>query len=381
MAGDLVHALGGLFGLYTGRVVDGMAGLPAKIAAALPLAWLSALAGWMESSGRYLLAGLGRLIGETTGSQVGSAYFEHELGVMVIFGSIFAVPLLLLTAIHAVVHQDLGLLIRTVVMKLPLALVFTGVAVELVSLGLSLTDGLCGDILRSSTGGRPLFSGLTHALGPTGAKGAASGAVLGFVSLIGSGLVIIGTLVIWLELVFRSAAIEAATLFLPLALIGLVWPATSHWARRLGEILAALILSKLAVVAVLALGAGQLIDAGGGGFAAVISGVALLLLAAFTPLVVLRFVPIIDREVFSHLEYSSRAPLMAAAGVVTGGVGALGAGVGFARWALGRMTGNDGGGDSPIGMHRGGNSVWPPGGLGNGSDGLRSGGPGDGTNG
>ena len=58
--------------------------------------------------------------------------------------------------------------------------------------------------------------------------------------------------VLWLELAVRSAAIGAAALFLPLALVGLAWPATSHWARRLGETLAALVLSKLVIAAVLA---------------------------------------------------------------------------------------------------------------------------------
>ena len=63
---------------------------------------------------------------------------------------------------------------------------------------------------------------------------------------------------LWLELLIRSAAVYVAVLFLPLAIATLVWPAVSHWCRRLVETLAALILSKFVIVAVLSLAAGAL---------------------------------------------------------------------------------------------------------------------------
>ena len=98
--------------------------------------------------------------------------------------------------------------------------------------------------------------------------------------------------VLWLELAVRSAAIAAASLFLPLALVGLAWPATSHWARRLGETLAALVLSKLVIAAVLALAAGLLVSSSG--VAGVVEGVALLAVAAFAPFALLKLVPVVE---------------------------------------------------------------------------------------
>jgi hypothetical protein len=112
-----------------------------------------------------------------------------------------------------------------------------------------------------------------------------------------------------------------AVLFLPLALAALVWPAISHWCRRLAETLAALVLSKLVIAAVLSLAAGALaggIGVGatggdGGGFASVITGVALLVIATMSPFTLLRLIPAIEAGAVAHLE-SGRSQLMAAPG-------------------------------------------------------------------
>jgi hypothetical protein len=128
-----------------------------------------------------------------------------------------------------------------------------------------------------------------------------------FVLFLGGLVVAVAAMLLWLELVVRTAAIYVAVLFLPLAMATLVWPAVSHWCRRLAETLAALVLSKLVVVAILSLAAGAL--AGNGGTAdlsGVISGAALLLLAAFSPFTLLRLVPAVEAGAVMHLEGVSR---------------------------------------------------------------------------
>ena len=88
----------------------------------------------------------------------------------------------------------------------------------------------------------------------------------------------------------------------------LVWPAVSHWCRRLAETLAALVLSKFVVAAVLSLSVGAIAGGlgtegpNGGGFAAVISGIALLLIAALAPFTLLKLVPVAEAGALAHLE-------------------------------------------------------------------------------
>jgi hypothetical protein len=101
-----------------------------------------------------------------------------------------------------------------------------------------------------------------------------------------------------------------AVLFLPLALATMVWPAVSHWCRRLADTLVALILSKLVIAAVLALAVGALAGglgvgatgSDGGGFAAVVSGIALLIIATLSPFTLLRLIPAVEAGAVSHLE-------------------------------------------------------------------------------
>ena len=196
--------------------------------------------------------------------------------------------------------------------------------------------GAAGDPTRN------LLTGLVSQLvQPSGFGLAAFG---GFVLVLTAAIV---AFLLWLELAVRSAAVGAAALFLPLALIGLAWPATAHWARRLGETLAALVLSKLVIAAVLALAAGLLVSSSGG--ASVVEGVALLAIAAFSPFSLLKLVPAVEAGAIGHFEGLSRRPIRAAHLALVGGDGAaflanLG---GAARGGLGSGGSSRPGGSSP----------------------------------
>jgi len=121
-------------------------------------------------------------------------------------------------------------------------------------------------------------------------------------------LIAVAAFVLWLELLIRAAAVYVAVLFLPLALATLVWPAVSHWCRRLVETLAALIISKFVIVATLSLAAGAVASgtAGSGshgsGFSSVLAGGALLLMATFVPFAILRMIPAVEAGAVAHLD-------------------------------------------------------------------------------
>jgi hypothetical protein len=274
------------------------------------------------------------------------------------------------------------MLVRTFLVYLPLSLLLTGVAVELVRLGLAVTDALSNRVLAGSG------VDTTNLLGPVSTffagVGAVEPAVPAFVVFVGGILVALAALVLWLELVVRAAAISAAALFLPLALTSLVWPAVAHWCRRLADTLAALVLSKLVIAAVLSLaaaalagGLGQSGASSGGGFSAVVVGIALLAVATLAPFTLLRLVPAIEQGAVAHLE-GTRHRLQAAAGapVRTGslalgfvqtastpssaaagelGTGAGAEGLGSRAPSIGMVTGEHDVGESPgpVGAGRG----------------------------
>ena len=115
--------------------------------------------------------------------------------------------------------------------------------------------------------------------------------------LLGALLAAVLALVVWIELVLREAAIYVAVVFLPLALAGLTWRSTAHWARRLAEWLVAIILSKLAIAVAFAVAGSMLGEArsGSGGLSTVIAGCAVLLIAACTPWVLLQLIPFAEQ--------------------------------------------------------------------------------------
>jgi hypothetical protein len=96
-------------------------------------------------------------------------------------------------------------------------------------------------------------------------------------------------LAVWVELLVRAAAVEVAVMFLPLVFAGIVWPSTARYARRMAEILGALIISKLVVIGIVSLGLAELTSAD---ITGVLAGTAMLGLAAFAPFVLLSLIPL-----------------------------------------------------------------------------------------
>jgi hypothetical protein len=256
---------------------------------------------------------------------------------MILIGAGSAVPLVGVAAIEAIAHQDPSSLLRTALLRLPMALLLTGVVIELVSLGLTFTDQASLALL--DTGGDAvgrLFAHLAVAVGPV-APG-----LLGFGQLLLVLVVAFVGFLLWIELAVRSAAVAVAALFLPLALAGLIWPATSRWARRLGETLAGLVLMKLVMAAVLALAGGAL-SADAGGLSSLVEGVALLGLTVFSPFALFRLIPMLEAGAVSHLEgvQPAAAAKNQAFSLASDGLGSLKSALSGSRSTAGGSAGPD----------------------------------------
>ena len=293
----------GLFGSVLGGTLRSLSQLVFQAAAA-----------GITGAAVFLLRKVGDLMLSSTSLDLGSKWFTDQERVMAVMAAVVVLPMACCGVVQAVYRQDASMLVRNFLVKLPMALLATGVAVELVRLGLALTDELSGYVLHSASGNALTFlDRLSQSIGgPLLAQG-----VPVFVVFAGAVLIALACFALWVELVVRAAAVAAATLFLPLALAGLVWPATSHWCRRLADTLAALVLSKLVVAAVLSLAAAALAGAvgstpGAGPFADVVLGVALLGIATMAPFMLLRLVPAIETGAVLHLE-SARHQLQHAA--------------------------------------------------------------------
>ena len=312
------HSIGSIFsGLSPTALAN-------AITKALVSGFFHSLLDWVAGGAASLVGVLGSAMSSTTAPELSAHVFGAEFDVMAVLSAAVALPLVAVADHPGDRETRAGRSSAVVLVRLPLALLFTGVSVQIVALALTATDQASAMLIGAD--GDPmhhLLTGLISGLAQPADLGLAAFAE--FLIMLSAGFV---AFLLWLQLVVRSAAVAAASLFLPLALVGLAWPATSHWARRLGETLAALVLSKLVIAAVLALAAGLVVASSS--LSGVVQGVALLAVAAFAPFALLKLVPVVEAGAIAQLESMGRRPIRAAErlgsqvlGLDGGGVAAL----------------------------------------------------------
>ena len=268
---------------------------PGAIGASIVSALLGALTSWLSSIAAWLLSLVGALLGRSTVPPVNAGWFVARQRALITAAAPIALLALVGGALHALLHGSIAALVRTVCLRLPVAVLLGGAAAGIVGVAVSASDVLTASL--AGTAGSSLGGSLhTLAVG-VGATGPASGAV----AALAAGLVALGALVLWFELVVRAAAITIATALLPLVLATTLWPPAVVWARRLAETLGALIVAKPVIVLVLSLALDAIAHASAGPSTA-LTGAAMLLLASFMPFGVLRLMPMVEAAAVGHLE-------------------------------------------------------------------------------
>ncbi len=251
---------------------------------------LAAVVAWAVGGAKFVLHQTGHVLAATTSPQLTSTWFSSTYWRVAAIAAVLTLPFLFAAAVQALVRSDLTLLLRAALGYLPLALLAVAIAAPLTMLLLAASDQLSA-IVTSAAGNQ---SGRFLAR-----SGALLTAVTGFIAspfvvlLVGL-LTVAGALVLWMELLVREAAVYVVVLMLPLAFAAFVWPARRMWAIRSVELLVALILSKFAIVAVLALGGAALDQSITRSVTGLLAGAVLLALATFAPWALLRLIPLAE---------------------------------------------------------------------------------------
>jgi hypothetical protein len=273
-------------------------------------AFLDVVASSLSLAAAWLVGHILALINLRTPDLTGG-WFVGESRQMESVVELTVLPVLMAASLGAVLKQDVRRLGRVWAVGLPVAVLAGFAGPTVAELGLQATDQLSSQITPGGSGS--LSGQLGHAVTAVASSGAPP-----FVQMIIFTLMIVGSVLIWLELLVRMSAVYLAVFFMPLALVGYIWPATAHLAKRVVEILAALILSKFVIIGALALGEAALrAKTGEGSLDGAITGSAILLIAAFAPFCVLRLAPVVEAAAIAHLEGMSRRPGQAATRAVT----------------------------------------------------------------
>lgn len=250
-------------------------------------AGIAAIVAWVLGGARWTIDHLGAAISSSTTPQLTAHWFVSVYlrieGLAVFFTLLFVIA----AAAEAVLRGEVSVLARALLIQLPLAALATAVAAPVTMLLLAATDQLSSGIAAVAG------NGSTHFLTGAGAWVAAGlTAADPFFAVLAGGLVVAAGGALWIELLIREVAVYVVVGMLPVAFAALVWPARRVWAIRAVEVLVALILAKVGIVAVLALGGAALANAGLGSLSRLLGGLSLILLGAFTPWLLLRLIPL-----------------------------------------------------------------------------------------
>lgn len=262
---------------------------------------------WMATGAVWLMEQLVALIDGSTAPDVGAGWFAGQYRLMGSLAVALVMPLLMVATLVAVVRQDWRGLLKSYFVYVPAAMLSTAIAIPLVDRALVITDWMSAlflDGLREDIHAFTATVAQALTVG-TAATGGAAAPAASSVMLLGAAVIALAAFAVWVELVLRAAGIYVALFFLPLGFAALVWPSTRKWCARLVKALAALILSKFVIVAVIALAAAALGNMGGpdgAGFAGVVAGSTLMLMAAFSPLVLFRLADVAGDELAGAVE-------------------------------------------------------------------------------
>jgi hypothetical protein len=249
---------------------------------------LAAIGAWVIGGAKFALDETAKVLGTSTSPQLQSTWFSSAYWRMAGIAALLTLPFLFAAAIQALVRSDLALLARAAFGYLPLALLAVGIAAPLTMLLLAASDEMSAIV--SAAAGNAGAHFLEVAGATIGALSLASRSP--FLAFLVGLLTAAGALTLWVELLLREAAVYVIVLMLPLVFAALVWPARRVWAIRAVELLVALVLSKFAIVAVLALGGAALNDGVSHGATALLVGLVLVVLGAFAPWALLALLPL-----------------------------------------------------------------------------------------
>jgi hypothetical protein len=253
----------------------------------------------VAAAGKFFLEKVGGLIQGTTSPDVVNAdWFASQYRVMLALAVVIALPILLVSVAQSIVRADGMQAIRSAFVFLPLAAILSAVGPAMAQMLINISDWMSAALGGNAAADAQKFmTDAGSALAGLGA-GSVNPAAPVFGVLLGALIVTLGALSIWLELLLRAAAIYISVLFLPLALSAMIWPAGWRWCRRLIEFLIAIIFAKVFIVAIINLAAAGLARGGlGDKFEGVLAGGALLLMAAFTPVALLKLIPLAEAAV------------------------------------------------------------------------------------
>ena len=303
-----------------GWTIDKVKGFAGSVATAGFEVMISGLTAWVLDAVVWVVNGVFNFFLDATDPNVQANWFVSGRGpyaTTAAIGATLLVGFLLAGIVQGVLSGDVGQMLRQMVLHLPLAVLGMVGLVTVTQLLIRIVDALSGGVLDAFSADVQTF---THAVGSI--AGLSGGPATAFVIFLLGLLSVLAGIVLIAELVVRSALVYIVVALAPLVFAAQVWPALRGMGRRLLELLVALIVSKLVIAVALAVAAAAMVGTASGGKVtslrppevvaedprgSVTQAVGILLaataafgVAAFSPLLVVRLMPLAEAAVVAH---------------------------------------------------------------------------------
>ena len=176
---------------------------------------------------------------------------------------------------------------------------------------LEATDQICVGLVQATgetmAGMGDRIAALVAGIGAITLASPGAGVVL---ILFLAGLAISSALVVWFSLLIRKALILVALVFGPFAMAGHAWDATRGWMGKWASFVVAMILSKLVLITTLLIGvslAGSPLAPDLQSVSEPITGVVLMLIAAFAPYMAYKFISFMGSDMYHLMSAEAEA--------------------------------------------------------------------------
>jgi hypothetical protein len=260
--------------------------------------------GILDQVGQGIADAVGGLFGEvsgfltassspqvTVGSFVGGDGAYHQVAQL---AALAMVLFMFFAVIQGVLAGDAVAMVGRMMRNVPLAVLaifgFPWAVDQLVG----LVDSVCASLLPTGA----TLTSIAKVYAADQVRAAVGG--FGVPAILTELFVFLGGSLIYAELVVRAALVTVVVALAPLSFAAMVWPAARGAARKVVELVTAIVLSKLAIWVALAVGIAlfqthtQSVQPSGQAWGQMISGAAIIGVAVFAPFVVWRLLPVAE---------------------------------------------------------------------------------------
>lgn len=244
-------------------VIDKVGGFVSGVATAGFEVLIGGMVAWVIDAVVWVVGGVFNFFLDATDPNVQADWFITGTGpyaTTVVIGATLLVGFVLAGITQGVMSGDVGGMLRRIALDLPLSVLGMVGLVTVVQALIRLTDALSGAVLGHFQNDISDFTTVVVSLSVLGGPPATALVIflLGLVTVM-AGIILVA------ELSIRAALIYIVVALAPLVFAVQLWPAMRGMARKLLELLVALILSKLVIAIALSVAAAAAVGTGSGG--------------------------------------------------------------------------------------------------------------------